>query len=658
MPKNKCSAPSKNFSLRIILTIFALSVLSFKTLAGTTPPVTVLEKDPTEPNGNNSWYTKPVKITITGTDLESGVKEINYRVDDGTWIKEDFSNSVNLAPNPSFETPSTNPPLDTQDWKISSSTPGDIFSRDTLVYMSEFANTSIRINSVEDGWHSIDHYDMFAAASSFNTMSAYVWIKTSNVSNNAYFNVYSISQDGLGQKTTNFIKSSPVITGTNDWTKLSTNFTPTADNVIGVYLEIGLSGTGTIWADAVNISKSNIPTTSFYVSTDGYHTVDYYGVDKSGNIETTKSESFKIDQTPPSNWGNSGAVRELSNDPGSEHRVYVWVEVTDDTSGISSVSDKFQYTTNHQGVTSYGYFSDLLACNSTWMEHQWLSPITIQPLFGNTVKLLTPKIDFCDSVWKICKWTKFYAEDNAGNSIEKDICLNGPWIRIRGEGIVRANQNIDMVAEAPIDEDNTDGLIEIGGNSINFFNSSKSWYNANITPPKDYDYQKIFDMVSQPKTQISTTGDLVSSSGPFVIEGDYEITSQKIPNNYDTETFNQVVFVRGNLKISDDIAVSPASTALFVVQGNVDIDKKVENVKIGIIADGNIHTAYNLSEGETCKTLNMSGLFIANKITFVRTLLGNSNEKDPAEDITYEPKYVLKMSDYIGNNTVKWVYSD
>jgi len=640
--------------------LFFLSVifLSIPTFAGTTPPITTFEKEPEIPDGNNDWYRQPVKITLSASDLESGVKEIFYRVDEGSWVKKDFSNSLNLAPNPSFEISSATPPLDTQDWKISNSNPGGTYTRDTLVYMPSFANTSIKIDSTEDTWHSIDHYDMFAAATSFNSMSAYVWIKTLSISGNAYFNIYSISQESMGQITTNFIKSSPAVTGTNDWTKLSTNFTPTAENVIGVYIEIGFSGTGSIWIDAANISKSNTPTTSFYVSSDGYHTVEYYSVDKAGNIETTKSEGFKIDQTPPSNWGNSGAVRELSNDPGSEHRVYVWVEVTDNTSGISPLSDKFQYTTNHQSITTFGYFSDLLACNSTWMENQWLSPITIQPLGGNTVKLLTPKIDFCDSNWKVCKWTRFYAEDNAGNSISKDICLNGPWVRVRGEGVVRANQNIDMVSEAPVDENNTDGLIEIGGNSINFFNSSKSWYQANITPPKDYDYQKLFDMVSQPKTQISTTGDLVSSSGPYVIEGDYEITSQKIPNNYGTATFNQIVFIRGNLKISNDIFVSPASTALFVVQGNVEIDKKVENVKIGIIADGNIHTAYNLSEGETCKTLNMSGIFTANKITFVRTLLGNSNEKDPAEDITYEPKYILKMNDLIGSNKVKWVYSD
>ena len=659
MPK-KTASWSKKF-LKTLLLLSVINILSTQTFAGTDPPITYLEKEPDTPDGKNGWYVKPVKITLTGEDLESGVKEINYKINDGNWIKKDFSNSLNLAPNPSFETSSLNPPLNTQDWEISNSNPGGSYSRDVLIYQPDFASTSVKIVSTENTWHSIDNYDMFAAASSFNNMSASVWMRTSNVSGNAYFNVYSISQDALGNKTTTLETTSGTLTGTSDWTKLSVNFTTTAENVIGVYLEIGTSGTGTIWIDAVSISKSNVPTTSFYVSNDGNHTIQYYAVDKAGNEETTQSESFKIDQTPPSNWGNAGAIRELSGDAGSEHRVYVYIEVTDQTSGISSLSDRFQYTTNHQNVTTFGYFSDLLACNSTWMEDGWLDPITLiiyPESGGKTGQLLTPKIDFCNSDWKICKWTRFYAEDNAGNWAIKDICINGPWIKIRGKGVVRANQNIDMVAEAPVDEYNTDGLIEIGGNSINFFSSSEDMYYGNIDAPTDYDYQKLFDITKGTKTQISVSDDLISSDGVYFIDGDYEIKSQKVPNDYDSIVFNQVVFVNGDLRISDDIEVSNVSTALFVVSGNVEVDKKVEDVGIGIFTDGILYSGYNLGEGETCKTLNMNGIFTAQRFAFYRTLLGQNNEKDPAESIVYEPKYVIKMGEYIGNNAIRWISSN
>lgn len=647
---------SNSFLLKLCPLIVTILLISVKAFAGNTPPVTTIEKSPSSPDGKNSWYVKPVKITLTGTDLESGVKEINYRIDGGSWVKKDFSNSLNLAPNPSFETIGLNAPLNTQDWKVSNSNPGATYSRDNLVYKSDFQNTSIKIESTENSWHAIDHYDMFAATTSYNSMSASAWIKTSDVSGTAFFNIYSISQDAFGQKTISYVKTGPTLTGTTDWTKLSTNFTTTAENVIGIYLEIGLEGTGSIWIDAVNIDKSNLPTTSFYVSIDGMHSVEYYAVDKAGNIEATKSINFKIDQTPPGNWRESGAVRGIL---GNDHELYAWINVSDNTSGISTFTDKFQYTTRKN--PGFGRFSFLLSCNSTWSSTNWV--ILVSPPFlpgSKNAYLVTPKVDFCDSNWKDCtKSIRFRAEDMAGNISIKDMCVNGPWIKIRGKGIVRANNNIDMISESPSNEVNTNGLIEVGGNNIDFFSSEEDLYITNINPPTEYNYQKYFDTSKGTKTQISTTGDLIASSGVYYINGDYEIKSQKIPSNYNSTTFNQVVFVNGNLKISDDIKISNSSTALFIVSGsNVDIDERVENVNVGIFSDGVINTAYNLVEGNACKKLNLRGVFVADKINFQRTLQGTQNEKHPSEDIVYEPKYVLKMSDYIGNNAVKWVYSD
>lgn len=623
-------------------------------MAGTTPPITSAQVDPENPNGKNDWYTKPVKITLTGTDLESGVKEINYRIDTSNWVKKDFSNSLNLAPNPSFEEIGSLDSLDTQDWEISNSAPGATYARDNVIYKDEFPTTSIRIDSTDDSWHSINHSDIFAAASSFHNMSAYAWIRTSSASGNAYFNIYSISRDNLGQITTNLVKTSPAVSSTNDWTKVSINFTPTADNVIGVYMEVGIEGTGTMWVDAVNISKSDVPTVPFYVSSDGYHVVEYYSVDKAGNIELPRFIFLKIDQIPPGRWNDSGSVRSLI---GNDHQIYTWIYVEDDTSGISTLTDKFQYFIPGRS-TDFGRFPNIMNCKGTWQEGGWA--ILVSPPFLPGVKkayLVTPMVDFCDSEWhKACHYVRFYSEDMAGNSAVKDLCINGPWIKIRGNGIVRANQNIEMVAESV--EHSTDGLVEIGGDSINFFTSSKNAYLKQIDPPIEFDYQKFFESVKGPKTQISTTGNLVASSGPYVIEGDYEITNSKIPSGYSSATFDQIVFVNGNLRISTNVGVSKTSTALFIVSGDVEIGKKVENVEIGIISDGDIKTAYNLDEGETCKTLNLKGIFIANRIRFSRTLQGNNNEKSPAENVLYEPKYVLKMSNFIKSNSVKWIYSD
>jgi len=69
--------PEKNKYFKKISKLLFLLILftsPLKTFADTTPPVTTVEKSPSAPNGKNGWYLQPVKITLTGTDLESGIK--------------------------------------------------------------------------------------------------------------------------------------------------------------------------------------------------------------------------------------------------------------------------------------------------------------------------------------------------------------------------------------------------------------------------------------------------------------------------------------------------------------------------------------------------------------------------------------------------------
>jgi hypothetical protein len=56
----------------------------------TTPPVSTHGLTPITPDGKNGWYVSDVTVKITSTDPEShgvksGVKEIQYKVDDGSW---------------------------------------------------------------------------------------------------------------------------------------------------------------------------------------------------------------------------------------------------------------------------------------------------------------------------------------------------------------------------------------------------------------------------------------------------------------------------------------------------------------------------------------------------------------------------------------------
>jgi len=651
--------PSKKSTLSRILTFVLLPILciilSLKVFAAdTTAPYTTAAKDPAEPDGNNGWYKKPVTITLESTDTESGVKEINYKIDLASWKKFDLTDTLNLAPNPSFEISDYSPPLDVKDWDVGTTDSFATYSKDTSEYMPGFESTSVKIESTGGSWHSVNNIDSPAYSSSYISMSAYAWIKSSSATTgNAYFKIYAISEDVNGVKTISPVAESPSISGQNDWTKVSLNFVVNAQDVIGVYMDVGLNGVGTMWVDAVNIAASILPKVTFTVATDSAaHVVQYYAVDRAGNEEGVKNVTFKIDQTPPGNWRDAGAVRALS---GNDHELYLWTHVDDVTAGFSPETDKFQYTTKHN--PGFGTFEDLTGCASTWQPDDWATTATIPPLPGDhTAYLVTPKVDFCDSEWKICKYVRFYAEDMAGNNASKDICINGPWIKVRGKGIVGTSNIIDMVSEAV--DYNTDGLIETGGDSSNFFDSSAHLHFRESPAPPDYNYDNLSALSTGSKITISTSGDLVSSSGVYKVDGNYEITSHKIPGNYDEASFNQIVFINGDLKISSDIKVASGSTALFIVKGKVEIQKNVTDMEIGLIADGRIYTAYNITEGEHSSTLILKGVFICNKFVFQRTLQGTQNEYYPSEDFTYEPKYVVKLGEYLGKNAVKWVYSD
>ena len=126
--------------------------------------------------------------------------------------------------------------------------------------------------------------------------------------NDGYYEFYSIANDTAGNMedspgtadaiagvdtlppTTNYSFDPATPDGENGWYVSDVEVTLNAtDNTSGVdSTEYNLDGTG--WIEY---------TTPFTVSEDGEHNVQYRSVDKAGNIESTNSASFKIDQTDP-----------------------------------------------------------------------------------------------------------------------------------------------------------------------------------------------------------------------------------------------------------------------------------------------------------------------------------------------------------------------
>jgi hypothetical protein len=639
--------------LKILLFLMTLTLVngSYTFALDTTPPTTAYTQTPSSPNGSNGWYKSVVNFVLHATDLDSGVKEINYRVDEGTWQKVSFSNTINLLQNPSFETSgATN--SGSSNWTASPIDAQATYNRDTATSYTGYETSSAKIITTGGTWHGINNQTYFAPVDPLSSMTATVYTKTLGLSGGSvYFKAYSIGSDNSVQ----FIANSSSLAVDSDWTQLTLDFTVTQANAVGVYLDLGIAGAGTVWFDAATLTASALSTkTSFNVGSDSdNHKVEFYSIDNANNIEAYSCTApvkncitFKLDTTPPGNWHSSGAFRGL----GSSHELYVYTNVSDATSGLSIRTDKYQYLTDLN--PTFGRFSDISKCNSTWQVNQWVNLMTVA--FSNGVKnayVVTPRTNFCNNDWKTCKTVRFYAEDLAGNSTTKEYCINGPWISLSGKGTVRANHNITMLSEA--DGYNTDGLIETAGNSIDFFNSStgQKLRNSNVILGKTYD--DFWNSATSSKTQISNNL-LRTTSGVFYINGNFNINNSSLPNAYRTSNFSQVVFINGDLTVSVDVDTTNATAALFIVKGDVKVLKAVDQLEIGIFGDKKFYTAYNVTEGEATPTLALRGIYKAEEFVFQRTLQGTNNSNTPSEEFIFEPKFMVQLKPYFGSYNVKW----
>ncbi len=647
---------TKTIIIILLITVSVCCLPSMVFAADTTPPTTSATRSPNTPNGWNSWYTTPITVTLHPTDLGSGVKEVNYRVNNGIWQKQEFQNTLNLVQNPSFETGDISSNTLVQYWEQANANAGATYTQDISVSYPTTPIASSKIVSAGDPalWYGISNKTQFIPTTPFDNMNAYVWVKTNNVVGSVRYKIYMVTRDASNVINYTLIDQSSVVTGTVDWTKLSSMFIASDSTAIGVYMEVGITGTGTVWIDNAYVSSSSLqPEATVLLGSDVISgRLEYYSVDNAGNTETYSCTSpvkncftYKMDQTPPGDWNDSGAFRGLF---GASHELYVYTNVLDPTSGISTFTDKYQYHTELND--GFGRFPNFGSCSGTWQSNQ--NVVLISPPFfpgANSAYLLTPKTDFCNSNWRACKIVRFISQDMAGNIGTKDYCINGPWIKVSGEGIVRSNSNINMLSEAP--NYNTDAIIETSGTSIDFFESSNDWKLKNLATQQGRSYDE-YQSLTTDKTTVTS---LQTSSGVYQINGDFSATNSGMNGGFKTNNIKQIYFIDGDLTIESNVDVNNSSAIMFIVSGDVRIDKTVTLIESAIQADGNMQTAHNLSEGEPSSTLVLNGVFSANKFEFQRTLQGTNNSSDPSEEFHFEPKFLVDLKGYFdGGYSVVW----
>lgn len=617
-------------ALFLVLILFTFFFLVFGAVqAETTPPMTTANLSPPTPNGQNDWYVNPIEVVFAASDLESGVKSISWRRGTGSWNVTSFENTVNLVPNSSFEE-ATTPPISS--WAFQGQ-PGSSGSQSTANFL--FGQASAQIVSAQNGWNGFNHALNYVPADPFDNMNASVWVKSQDLlGEGVYLKIYALSPLG-----STLIAQSGSLTTAESWTRLSKSFYVSVNDAYGVYLDLGLQGTGTVWLDGASLTNALLDTSVYQTfSQNGFSAVEYYAVDNGGNQEApAKSFSAKIDTVAPQNW--QGFETERS---GNEHTLMAKITVKDNASGLDPVAGFFQYSLD-SGQT-WGHYENLTNCSSTWINDGWRELTTAVTDSGLTGTLETPAVDYCSSNWAVCKVIRFKTTDLAGNSSSKDICLNGSWFRSTGD--VGSRSDISLTAAGATD--NSDGVIT-SAVGINNFTSSGAWYVNNylLTPKPSYD-----EWLAQfPTNTALPGGKLPKISGLFVNDGGFTVSGTTIPTGFSTAEFSAVVYINGDLTINTDFSLSGSSALAFIVAGDIRIDKRVKNLAAFFLADGKFEASYN---GTGNDQLTIQGSVVVDYLTVNRSLKAGEGEATPVLDIVYQASYLNRLNALMGSDEITW----
>lgn len=157
----------------------------------------------------------------------------------------------------------------------------------------------------------------------------------------------------------------------------------------------------------------------------------------------------------------------------------------------------------------------------------------------------------------------------------------------------------------------------------------------------------------------------------FLVTGNLtKLTGEGFGNNSHIKQSPAVIFVEEDFIIDSNI--SYGGGFVFIVKGNVIIHPDVSLIKAVIISSGKIYTAgNNCTNVQTANPLVIEGSLISiykdqpqadfcalnptssgcPSIKFCRTLANNNN---PAEQINWQPKYLVILKDLFASTLEKW----
>jgi phosphoesterase family protein/PKD domain-containing protein len=288
--------------------------------------------------GQAGWYVSNVSASLTATDATSGVANISYRLDSGSWAiyaapltlgegRHVLSYYATDVAGLSGSVQSTNVSIDLTPPETGATLLGIVGYNGTYATnVTVYLNATDNLSGVSSVTYRIDSGPWLLYGGPFLVTNGHHLVK-----------YYSADVAGLVEAvdshTINVDVATPVTTvtlngtaGSNGWyvSNVSVSLNAT-DASIGIAYIAYRVDNGT-WQ---NYSAP-------FVLGQGVHDVDYYAVDRAGHVEATRSQVVSIDLTPPV------ATAKLSGTPGNSgwyiSNVNIALNATDNLSGVESIT--------------------------------------------------------------------------------------------------------------------------------------------------------------------------------------------------------------------------------------------------------------------------------------------------------------------------------
>lgn len=436
-------------------------------IADSTPPTTAANVSGTA--GNNGWYTSNIQITLSATDNPggSGVARTEYSYDGITWGPFTSPVTVYTEGNTMFYYRSTDnagnmeQPVKSLNVRIDKSAPhtslqiingtkGDndwyVTQVDVTLTSSDNVSGVAKIQYSLDAinWH--DYYGYTIGWNGDGIQSLY-YRAVDAAGNVETARALTIPFDS--RKPVSTVSLSGTL-GNNNWYKGSVTATINASDYLpgSGLARIEYSLDGTAW------STYTVPVV---FDADGTYALTYRTVDKAGNVEATKSSTFKIDTTPPAVTPSADITIEAT---GAQSDVSIGTATATDNAGVVSLTNNAP-ATFPIGTTVVIWTAKDAAGNDGTATQRVTVKDTIAPVITGSAKPFPNGNGWNNTDVKV----QFSATDSGSgvNTVTPDVILSSEGLSLQTTGTAADKSANSATMAVKVNIDKTAPVISITG---------------------------------------------------------------------------------------------------------------------------------------------------------------------------------------------------